>query len=579
MINIFIIFIISFHFVSALELKETFDIVSTISTPLENPSTQSLNNTKPVDFCIGIELQEISHLCLWALENPNIQKKSIFEVYFNAESRLFLWKVVLDGSDIEFVTDAFCNQDKEIITMTMNSIQRACDVLLLFDGDNTFQDWMNGFIVHNDSPLGSMQQEGIINVLQKLDNRLEIVYNNQDVIYSLVKDNRINYNRTTSRGFMFNPQITFQFPLEFTIPLLVNLFCPDNFLSLSDSLSLDHKKSVNLSFEDILTVSSYFQDDIFDYDLTSFYEISKEINYTFIFMLYMYQLSPQININNTQNIEDQLISSLIHDYREYHQVNPKRNLLALSRRPFSEIWQNVVDKTVYPINFQGTLEDLIKEEYIKKIKERIEYISYGKRYVSESHTPVLFESFLNILNNIPIDEQTKISIRYLLEKGIICTSMIRILPSDNQLGITNEYYKDIFWSFIKSIDIPAAVQKPYIFTQNNQFKKILWDHHNEFDLLSPLPFIPDSDSMGKYKNLSPEQLGKGEMIVEIRDIRGIGGFLRNKIHNKFTELSTIETPIQQNQFLTKYSEDDKTLQSMIIHLLSVLEDNVFRRMG
>ena len=62
--------------------------------------------TPPMKFKLGFEFQEGSGLCPWALNQQNIQKKALFYFKDQAE-KVRSWHVVIDTSDIEFVTRPF----------------------------------------------------------------------------------------------------------------------------------------------------------------------------------------------------------------------------------------------------------------------------------------------------------------------------------------------------------------------------------------------------------------------------------------------------------------------------------------
>ncbi|MBY0501030.1 MAG: hypothetical protein K2P93_03400, partial [Alphaproteobacteria bacterium] len=72
------------------------------------------DNQRPLPhmkFKLGFEFQEGSSLCPWALENNNVQKKKLFK-FKDHDTQKKLWHVVIDTSDIEFVTRPFSYKEQ-----------------------------------------------------------------------------------------------------------------------------------------------------------------------------------------------------------------------------------------------------------------------------------------------------------------------------------------------------------------------------------------------------------------------------------------------------------------------------------
>ena len=88
---------------------------------------------------LGFEFQEGSGLCPWALENFNVQKKPLFYLIERESSKEIedepkgspLWHVVLDTSDIEFVTIAFTDSKglKRCVSTILASLQSLQELL------------------------------------------------------------------------------------------------------------------------------------------------------------------------------------------------------------------------------------------------------------------------------------------------------------------------------------------------------------------------------------------------------------------------------------------------------------------
>ena len=68
----------------------------------DDPQVNIIPGAQPMPFKLGIELQEIHHLCKDAKLRKDIQKKPLFFVK-DRETNNPLWELVIDGEDIEFV--------------------------------------------------------------------------------------------------------------------------------------------------------------------------------------------------------------------------------------------------------------------------------------------------------------------------------------------------------------------------------------------------------------------------------------------------------------------------------------------
>src|SRR3990167_8833764 len=88
----------------------------------ESPVIDIIEEGMP--FKIGFEFQETTKgpgLCPWALDNNLLQKKPIFHVHTQDEHRE-LWHLVLDTSDIEFVTPPFTCDEGDLLNRAIDSI-------------------------------------------------------------------------------------------------------------------------------------------------------------------------------------------------------------------------------------------------------------------------------------------------------------------------------------------------------------------------------------------------------------------------------------------------------------------------
>lgn len=157
-------------------------------------------------FKIGFEFQEVNHLCPWALAQLDCQKKEIFYVKCDDTK---LWSVVIDGRDIEFVTEPFGNDQKELIRLAVQGICRACDVLFNFKNDRksesdeilgllTFEDWLRG--IEN------------CDLTHKIDGLFDVFDCDLETtdIYHRIKNQHLDVKKEFS--IKFQPQMTLQLP-------------------------------------------------------------------------------------------------------------------------------------------------------------------------------------------------------------------------------------------------------------------------------------------------------------------------------------------------------------------------------
>jgi len=91
--------------------------------PNINPST----SIPSMPFKLGFEFQETHNLCPWAKNDYKVQKKPLFEVSLKGK---LLWKLVLDGSDIEFVLEPFSCKEKELLEEAVKSVVSSCGELM-----------------------------------------------------------------------------------------------------------------------------------------------------------------------------------------------------------------------------------------------------------------------------------------------------------------------------------------------------------------------------------------------------------------------------------------------------------------
>ncbi|AIL13452.1 hypothetical protein IM40_08070 [Candidatus Paracaedimonas acanthamoebae] len=92
----------------------------------DNPSSaarmaSSSSSARIMPFKLGFEFQETTGLCSWAQHNALIQKKKLFEVSVPSPTKI-LWHMVIDSSDIEFVTEPFAHNERTSLELCMRTI-------------------------------------------------------------------------------------------------------------------------------------------------------------------------------------------------------------------------------------------------------------------------------------------------------------------------------------------------------------------------------------------------------------------------------------------------------------------------
>lgn len=189
---------------SSLPCSEVLDAAEAASFR-EEPSQRL--DFKLKKFKLGYEFQEISGLCPWALQDYRVQKKSLFSLR-TKDGIQKLWDLVLDTSDIEFVTVPFANHEKELLEECMNSVLLSLNALQVLFGSHSqvgFSDWTS-------------ELEQLL-----LSSPYGVFYNAAH--YPLVnKEGRNLICPFASWRPKFSPQATIQHRLECTIPLYFSLF-------------------------------------------------------------------------------------------------------------------------------------------------------------------------------------------------------------------------------------------------------------------------------------------------------------------------------------------------------------------
>lgn len=462
--------------------KSKENLTKQTSSHKEKKETESSSNPAQMKFKLGFEFQEVSGLCPWALNNYNVQKKPLFFLSDKTAKRP-LWKVVIDTSDIEFVTEPFTYQERPYLDKCIHTLLKAfnsLETLLSSQSSITFKTWTEGI---------ERLEVGFPFSLDYLDT------------YSALRDNLIIRPSSPWKP-KFAPQATIQHPLEYSIPLYFGLFGFSSRYMLDFSASLpcrdlflDAQKEAN---------SENFANWIHGYG-------QKMNGLVFLHALTLVQMAPGEDLSDTV-----LLNETYDNLTNYSQVDVKMKLTLMSRRPFSSMF-----KEIHP---QGNYYD-----YYMKVMGfntpfyKVPSLFNKTNYAEQFHDPQTgkVKSFVNLLPYFSEDfatENQKV-LTQLLQEGVVSTTMLRNLnPSvkvDQVLSVP-ELFNRYFEKAIKSVEFPG--QTYIIDVNNSNLRSIPWD----YDLLSPPIFLDFENSMGRFKNkLSQEERSYGEAIIEVRAIKDI----------------------------------------------------------
>jgi hypothetical protein len=419
-----------------------------------------------IEFCIGFEFEEISHLVVGA-EDYSVQKVPIFSFHYN--DRL-LWHVEIDGKNIEFVVNHFPRSDIALVHQSMVHIKYAIDqlnVLFLTNKERgvSFREWVNSlkalFIPK------TIMEETALNTLDEKRTCLLI--------------------QETGSFPCFKPQVTIQLPLNRLVDLCFNLFCND-FLQLPYFLqSLPYA-----NIEDLYQVRTYKGGLFFLQSLTM------------------------------GRMSDPTVESCVDLIgRGFSQFDVKRLLPIMSRRPFSLMCQELeqrqeLHRSDYVEEFMGAMSF---NKLFATVPSTFGQADYGEQFLVSGRP-----SDLKGLNTL-IYGKKRVPIRLekddspLLSEGIISTTFLkRIFP--NFAEITS--YEQVIASIVTPC--PRPVFNP---ERDGLTLTVTEDSDYHFDLLSPPVLLchnnghervphRDCDSMGALQDGDLD----GDCIVEFRRIQG-----------------------------------------------------------
>lgn len=455
-------------------------------------------------FKLGFEFQESSGLCEWALNNPTLQKKELFSFKAEEESTS-AWHVVIDTSDIEFVTRPFSYEEDRSLGACISTITRSFEILreLLIGPDQvTFLVWMNRLRDHfrncfEESPL-------FVSIRDRTIARQSVEWNPK-----------------------FSPQATIQHPLEYSIPLYFGLFgfssryMPDFSASLPcRDLFLDAQKAaIKDNFDGF--VKAYHQ---------------KMNGLVFLHALTLNQMTPDENQTDTQLLEE----TYAH-LTQFYQIDPKIKLTLMSRRPFSEMLKGIHSSGDYSVYFKKVMN--LNSGFFQ-VPHQFGRTNYAEQFFdSETGAPKPLLGFLPLFREEFRARNEDILTR-LLQQGVISTTMIRNLREDMQVDDSpsgKALLGNYFEMALKSVE---NSENRYIIDPASCTVR---DIPFRYDYLSPPWFLDAENSMGRLKEeMSEIEKSYGEAIVEVRGIRDVQRWFLEKC-----QLS----PELAGSFLTRPNEE------------------------
>lgn len=549
-------------------------------------------------FKIGMEFQENKALCKWALDNNTFQRKTIFYVE-NQKSRRKLWKLVIDTSDIEFVTEPFTNQEATSLGECIDSILLCLEhlkLLLTHQDTTTFQEWASSIML-------PLEKSGIS-------------FNN-DKLYEFVKDKALTKPKKWIPSF--SPQVTIQHPLEYTIPLafmLLGFNSPEYMFPFCASLP---------ARDMLLTSYNNSNSQLFG-QIVKGYCTQKMSGLLFLHALTIYQMT-----STNHKVDAELIEETLEMLENYHQIDPKMRLALMSRRPFSSMFKDInkrknIDYDRYLLDFilrgnssfaedfplfplinyaeqyfddkTGEIKSLnslyshFKPEFLleiqldfKKIEDFIrqkdgrdkqvdeekrriiELIRnsfrqpYDGQYLLKDILPYLKKDFLSqIEDNIESHFKTREALQEalanatnniiikLLSQGIISTAMLRNFKDDSVVLVgdkimpINTLSVEYSRSVISTVTAPGKRYDLQVQPDNISIVSV----DSNVDGLSPPWFLDKENSMGALKDNEEIDLSFGEAIIEFRCIRNVQHYFLEKLR-----LSNYNKDVSVGSFLAK----------------------------
>jgi hypothetical protein len=487
--NLFFSFMCCFALLPCYGMEETEDV-----------SSRAFPKMK---FKLGFEFQEGSSLCPWALENNKIQKKALFVFKNKEESKktkeenkpMPLWHVVLDTSDIEFVTRPF-TEPLSLETCIVTIIKSFDSLRGLLKGKKKvrFEEWT----------------ETITETFKK--EPFEITYSEY---FDLIKTKPI-VRPSEDWKPRFSPQVTIQHPLEYTIPLYFGLFGFKNPSHMMPFVAC-------IPFRDWFL---QYHEEANSHNLGLLFGKygSKISGLVFLHALTLVQMTPDEDATDAGLLKETLTA-----FTDFQQIDAKMRLTLMSRRPFSSMFRdlNLPNMNYSELFKQAMVAHNQRFSIFYKVPSLFHRTNYAEQFFDVKTgaerplihlLPLLQEEFVKTNEEV---------LPKLLDRGIVSTAMLRNLKEAVKADDFMSFINKPGAYFIKVIDSIASPTERYIMdVDNSRVRKVAFACDN----LSPPWFLDLENSMGALKDdLTKEESKYGEAIVEVRGIKHVEDWFLKKI--------------------------------------------------
>ena len=493
-----------------------------------NHSSSQSSNKPLMKFKLGFEFQDNNGLCPRAEHDFTLQKKSIFRVT-ESDKKDFLWKIVFDATDIEFVTKPFSYQQKDQLKISVETISKACKILeRMLNGKEEVN-----FCTWTQALKGNTKFKNLKIIESKRFKKVA------DMLLESTVDNI---------QIRFTPQATIQHSLEFSIPLYFGLF---GFNNLSGDL-LAFSSSLPMK-ESFLKSQSEANFDLFR-NVTNFYS-TKLAGLIFLHAQTIFGMTPREEKSDTDFLKETL--QLLTDF---NQVDPKIGIKLMSRRPFSSMYNDIAQDSNYKSSFLKLMaENASFREDVKLFNKT----NYAEQFFHpETGGIISLEKFASFLKK-DFYEENKTTIDDLLRKGVISTAMIRNLQTDGDedsiltkiVKKCNNYLQDC----LESVSKPR--ERVEINLLLDTFINISSNYKH--DVLSPPHFLEKDNAMGFYKNDKKIDKKYGEAIIEIRNISNVQSWFLKKCGLNDEQIKKVD-----GDFMKKAGEDLKYQPILLFDFLN-----------
>lgn len=478
-------------------------------------------------FKVGFEFQTSGIVLSDEITNDpsrmvQIQKKPIFKSVDKKGEEL--WHVEIDGTDIEFVSVPFSDEMEDELKLSLAQIQQACDEL-----DSLLKKQEKVSIGAWVANLGAYPK---INV--------QYCHKQKDVLRSPLNPYMLKFKkRKNYKNITFNPQVTIQYPLEKIMPLFFGLFGFDDVVEmrrLSTSIP-----NYDLLYGNILDNHESFQKAV--QSTWPQHLITKISGLAFLHAFTMTNMAisassaavPDVTTGKKQPLTDgHLLLNIEAEIAQQGngvllpQIDAKRNITFMSRRPFSSMFKNIEEKIKYLEYFTKNLEENNKYfNYIFEVPKYLCKANYGEQFYDKNG--VLDLSHSENLIEKEFYSSYKDLIDRLLKRGIVTMSIIRNLKQ--VLMSTKEYFEPLwiernYYKYaVESVQDPTHRYNLKVKGGAIELEKSS-SHH---DMLSPPWFLDDNNAMGYLKDDTQIDKRYGEAIVEIRGIKRVGEWFLKRV--------------------------------------------------